>query len=80
MTVEEIFSDLTAHMVKGLMVHDQMMHYYLFLDLKGYAKCHEYHYYCENKNYDKTIWHYSKYHKKLIKSQKINNPDLIPQS
>jgi len=80
MTVKEIFSNLTNHMVKGLMVHDQMIHYYLFLELEGYAKCHKYHYYEESKTYNKVVYHYFKYHNKLIEPQKIDNPNLIPQS
>ena len=28
MTVEEIFSQLAAHMIEGLMVHSQMSDYY----------------------------------------------------
>lgn len=80
MTVDEIFSDMAAHMIKGLMVHDQMVNYYYFLSLDGYAKCHEYHYWCENKSYTKLTKHYFKYHNKLIKSKNVSNPDLIPQS
>ena len=44
MTLEEIFSELAAHAIEGMMIHDQMITYYCFLSLKGYAKCHEYHY------------------------------------
>ena len=44
MTIEEIFSELAAHAIEGMMVHDQMMSYYCFLNLKTYAKCHEDHY------------------------------------
>ena len=39
MTVDEVFSRLTAHMVKGFMMHDQMATAYNFLGLKGYKKC-----------------------------------------
>ena len=31
MTLEEIYSELSAHMIKGLMIHDQMSNYYCFL-------------------------------------------------
>ena len=44
MTIDEIFAELGAHMIKGLMIHNQMMVYYDFLYLPGYSKCHEYHY------------------------------------
>ena len=51
MTVEEIFSQLAAHMVEGLMIHSQMSDYFGFLGLKGYQECHKYHYFAENANY-----------------------------
>ena len=44
MTREEIFTSLLNHMVKGLMVHDQMANYYDFLGLEEYKDCHEKHY------------------------------------
>ena len=40
MTVDEIFSKLSGHMIKGLMIHDQMSDYYDFLSLRGYKRCH----------------------------------------
>lgn len=80
MTVEEIFSELSAHMIKGLMVHDQMAKYYCFLNLKGYVKCHTYHYLCENKDYMELNHYYHKYHNKLIKEQPVSDPKLIPNS
>jgi len=80
MTLEEIFTELNAHMIKGLMVHNQMVCYYEFLNLPGYAKCHEYHYWCENKNFLMLIHHYAKVHSKLIKEKKVDDPELIPKS
>ena len=44
MTVEEIFSKISQRMIGGLMFHEQMSNYYDFLNLRGYKKCHEYHY------------------------------------
>ena len=80
MTLEEIYSELSAHMIKGLMVHDQMAKYYGFLNLKGYAKCHAYHYLCENKDYMELNRHYSKHHNRLIKEKPISDPKLIPNA
>ena len=80
MTLEEIYSELSAHMIKGLMVHDQMAHYYCFLNLKGYAKCHTYHYLCENKDYMELNHYYHKHHNRLIKEKPISDPKLIPNA
>ena len=35
MTVEEIFSDLSKHMIEGLMAHSQLSDYFGFLGLEG---------------------------------------------
>ena len=80
MTVEEIFSEISAHMIKGLMVHDQMAKYYCFLNLKGYSKCHKYHYLCENKDYMDLNHYYHRHHSKLIKEKPVTDPKLIPNS
>lgn len=80
MTVEEVFSELSAHMIKGLMVHDQMAHYYCFLNLKGYSKCHQYHYLCENKDYMELNHYYHRHHNKLIKAKPVEDPKIIPSS
>lgn len=80
MTVEEIFAELSAHMVKGLMIHDQMANYYCFLNLKGYTKCHTYHYLRENKDYIELNHYYHVHHNRLIKERPIENPKVIPNS
>ena len=48
MTVEEIFGQIVAHMIEGVMFHSQSIEYYEFLGLPGYAECHKYHYFCES--------------------------------
>ena len=80
MTVEEIFSELSAHMIQGLMVHDQMAAYYSFLTLKGYCRCHAYHYLKESDNYMKLNHYYHKHHDKLIKEKAVTDPKIIPKS
>lgn len=80
MTVEEIFSKLAAHMVKGLMIHDQMGNAYGFLNLCGYQKCHEYHYFMESKNYKCLQNYYLEHYNKIIPEEKVENPDIIPEN
>ena len=79
-TVEDIFAEIAAHMIKGLMIHDQMADYYCILNLKGYAKCHEYHYWEESKNYLYLKHYYFKHHSKLLKEVAIENPKMVPAS
>lgn len=80
MTIEEIYSELNEHMIKGLMIHEQMANYYDFLGLCGYKRCHEYHYYEENHNFRKLNRYYINHHNKLIPETRIDNPNIIPES
>jgi hypothetical protein len=79
MTVEEIFSLIVQHMIKGMMVHAQMADYFRFLSLDGYAECHEYHYSEESKNYRKLVEYYTKHYNKLVLETPIENPHIIPE-
>lgn len=80
MTVDEIFSELSAHMIKGLMIHDQMSDYYDFLSLAGYKRAHEYHYKKEMCNYRKLHRYYINHFGKLIEEKRIEDPEIIPSS
>ena len=80
MTVSEIFAELSAHMVKGLMFHEQMSDYYDFLNLKGYKRCHEYHFFCENIAFRKLTRYYINHYNKLIDMVDFDDPGVIPMS
>ena len=80
MTVEEIFSLLSAHQIKNLMSHDQMADYYDFLSLRGYKRAHEYHYKKEMKGYRKLHRYFINHYGKLIEERQIDNPQNIPSS
>jgi hypothetical protein len=78
MTTEEIFEKLSGHMIVGMMVHEQFANYYCFLNLDGYAKCHEYHFLEETKSYRKMCRYYIDHYNKLISESRFENPDIIP--
>lgn len=80
MTIEEIYTTIASHMVKGLMIHSQMADYYYFLNLEGYACCHEYHFLEESKTYREFVSYYTKHHHKLIPETSIENPNVVPSS
>lgn len=80
MEICEVFSELSNHMIKGLMVHDQMASYYKFLGLNGYAKCHEYHFMKESCGYRKLQKYYICHYNKLIPETRFENPEIIPES
>lgn len=78
MTVEEVYSKLASHMIEGIMIHDQLSVYYDFLQLKGYKRCHEYHYLCENVAYRGLNRYYTNHHNKMIEIGQVPNPEFIP--
>lgn len=80
MTLEEIFSEISAHMLEGLMVHDQMSRYYCFLGLEKYARYHQKQYIAESKNYSELNSYYCCHHNKLIKEKQPVDPKAIPSS
>ena len=80
MTTEEIFSKINAHLAKGLMIHDQISNAFGFLNLCGYQKCHEQHYYEESINYREFNKFYLTYYHKLIPNLPPENVEIIPTS
>lgn len=78
MTTEEIFSKISVTMIEGLMFHSQMVEYYMFLGLPGYAKCHEYHYLEESCNFGKINCYYIKKFNKLLPELRAEDPEVIP--
>lgn len=78
--METIFAKLLARMLEGMVFHDEMAKYFSFLNLKGYCKCHEYHYAEETKGYRELSRYYMGHHHKLIPVLPMARPDVIPQS
>ena len=80
MTVDEIFTKITSHMIEGMMIHDELTNAYDFLGLYGFAKCHEYHHLEETKGYTCLMRYYSTRYHKLLNIDKIPQPNIIPQT
>lgn len=78
MTVEEIFSALDSHLVKGLMMHEQMADYYDFLNLAGYKRLHEYQFISESVELRGLHRYYVNHFEKLLPDLEIENPRAIP--
>ena len=80
MAIDELFSELSGHMIKGLMIHDQMSDYYDFLSLRGYKRCHEWHYMKEMSDYRRLHRYVINHYGKLIEEKRIDDPEAIPSS
>ena len=80
MTVDDIYSKIATHMIQGMMFHEQLANYFDFLGLKGYKKCHEYHFFEESKAYRSVCRYFINHHNKLIKTAPVDDPHTIPDS
>lgn len=81
MSVEDIFVELSEHMLKGLMFHEEMANYFAFLCLEGYSYRHEHQYEEESKSYRKITNYYITHYNQLIpKRGRLETPQLIPNT
>lgn len=80
MIIEEIFAKLKNHMLEGMVFHDQMARYYDFLNLKGYKRCHEYHYFDETLGYRRLCRYFMNHYHMFIPFDDMDNPRVIPES
>lgn len=78
MEADEIFSEVAAHMVEGMMFHDQMSNYYRFLGLEGFAKEQTHHFKEESAAYRKLCRYYVRHYDRLIPEHEVSNPSVIP--
>lgn len=79
MTVEEIFSKISQHMLKGIMTHEQLANYYDFLALMGYKRCHEYHFLNELCAYRGVCRYFINHYNKLLPYADTNGVEIIPK-
>lgn len=80
MTVSEIFSRINAHMVEGMMLHDEMANYYDFLGLMGFKRLHEYQFFKESAEMRGISRYYTNHYNMLIKKSEINYQTNIPST
>lgn len=67
-------------MLEGTVFHDQMARYYDFLNLKGYKRCHEYHYFEEILAYRKLCRYFMNHYHMFIPHEDMSDPSVIPDS
>ena len=78
MAVEEIFSIISTHMAKGLRIHNELANAFGFLNLCGYRKCHEYHFFEESYNYRCLNDFYLDTYNKILIENSIEEVNVIP--
>lgn len=80
MTVSEVFTKIIKHQIKGIMVHEQLIEYFLFLGDTDNAYRQKCHYKSESRKYIHTMMYYTQHYNKLINIGQLENPDIIPES
>lgn len=80
MTIEEIYSKISAHMIEGMMTHEGLANYYDFLGLHGFKRVSEYYYIGETINHRRLNRYFINHHGKLIPEERVDNPVVIPES
>ena len=78
MTIEEIYENLTQRMLTGVMFHSDMIDYYRFLGLDGYAKFHEHRMIEESVAYRETKRKYLQSKNKLVHKVWTADLNVIP--
>ena len=80
MTVNEIFNTLAQHMEKGIKMHKELVKGFNFLYLKGYKKCHYYHFLEETQNYYYLCHYYMDHYHQMIEVAPEDPVKIIPAS
>ena len=80
MEVSEIFAKLKAHILEGMVFHDEMVRYYGFLNCDKWKNEHEWHYAEETEGYRELCDYYMNHYNMLIPVEPMNRPDVIPES
>lgn len=80
MTASEVFAVLKAHMLEGMVFHDEMKRYFGFLGLEGYSGCHAHHYHEETEGYHRLCEYYVSHYNEMIPIRDMKRPDVIPDS
>lgn len=78
--MENIFAKLKAHLLEGMVFHDEMMRYYGFLQMYECKDEHEEHYLKETEAYHALCDYYSNHYNMLIPTLPMARPDVIPES
>lgn len=80
MTISEVFSKLSAHLVEGMMIHDRMADYYDFLGLMGFKRMHEYFFLRDAAEMRGVKRYYGNHVNKLLPESAVSPPWSIPAS
>lgn len=77
-TLEEIYTEISARQLAGIMIHGQLADYFDFISLHGYKRMHEYQFYDEIRERRKLSMYYINHHGKLLPDTDVGSIKVIP--
>ena len=80
MEYDEVFANVKARILEGMVFHDEMTRYFDFLTLYGYRDKQRKQYEEETEGYIKLCDYYQHHYNKLIPHTPMERPDVIPES
>lgn len=80
MTVNDVFSKISARMIEGMMINDKLSNYYDFLSLHGLKRMHEYHFLRDAATMRTVNRYYINHYNELMSESQITAPFSIPAS
>lgn len=78
MTVTEIFAEISNHIIKGLMMHNDYADLMEFMNLHGFKRLNEYQYHCESCNLRKIHRYYIDCYNALLPADDVLYDSIIP--
>ena len=78
MPAVDILAELKARSIEGVMFHDKMREYFLYLGLHGYAAMHNYHEISEKNAADRLSTSFLHNSGSLIPDKALTAPEVIP--
>lgn len=78
MPAVDILTELKARSIEGVMFHDKMREYFLYLGLHGYAAMHNYHEISEKNAADRLSTSFLRNSGSLIPDKALTAPEVVP--
>lgn len=78
MPADDILTELKARSIEGVMFHDKMREYFLYLGLHGYVAMHSFHETEERLGAEKLTDYFMAQNGSLIPDKALTAPDVIP--
>lgn len=76
----EIFQRVSERQITGMMMHEQLADFFDFLNLRGFKRLHEYHFFCESAEMRGVHRYYINHYNMLVTGGHPAKPTMIPDN